>query len=505
MRPITRRRFVAGGAGAAVAGAALAAGCGGGSEPSPPAPNVAEHHWRQLERGLHGRLLRGGPTYGFLRDGIQSNMIRVRTPQGIAVCAAPSDVSLAIRWAREHRVPFAVRGGGHSFGGYSGTDGLQIAVTGLRDLEIDSTAGTVRAGAGWAAGELVAELLRHGLMIPTGTCPPVGISGLTLVGGYGPYARMYGMTADRLTQTTAVDANGHTITADAHENPGLFWATRGGGGGTFAANTSFTFRCVEAPVKLAVAIVSWEPEKPDELFAELQNILASAPRSLSGSLGAWPAPPRGAEKALRARIDLRLMSHGSLTDLEERIAPALKLRKPYLRIIETVPFTTARRLFFAQSAPLVNEIASTQYVRSKLPREGIAKMLERIAHFPGSSSPNRATAQLVLLGGAVNDPAPDATAYVHRNAEMIWVLFAGWALDETNAQIGERVRDWKQDFASTMERYTLPQSYQGLIDPSLEDWAERYFASNLPRLISEKRRYDPDDVFRNPQSVPTSA
>jgi hypothetical protein len=88
---------------------------------------------------------------------------------------------------------------------------------------------------------------------------------------------------------------------------------------------------------------------------------------------------------------------------------------------------------------------------------------------------------------------------------MIWTLFAGWALDETNEQIGQRVRAWKQDFASAMQPYTLPQSYQGLIDPTLRDWAKRYFGSNLPRLIKEKRRYDADDVFRNPQSVPTSA
>lgn len=493
-----------GGAAAAGAGIALAAGCGGESKPSPP-PDVSEQRWRQLERGLRGRLLRGGPAYGFLRQGIQSNMIRVRTPQAIALCAAPSDVALAIRWARDRDMPFTIRGGGHSFGGYSGTDGLQIATAGLRELEIDRDAGTVRAGAGWGAGDLVTELLDHGLFLPTGTCPPVGIGGLTLVGGYGPYARTYGMTADRLIETTAVDADGHTIPADAKENSDLFWAMRGGGGGTFAANTSFTFRCAEAPGSVAVAIVSWEPEKPDELFAELQGVLAKAPRTLSGTVGAWPAPPRGADKGLRARIDLRLMSHESVRDLEELVAPSLRLRTPYLRVIESVPFANARRLFFAQSAPLVNEIAATQYVKRGLPPQGIATTLKQIEHFPGSSSPNRATAQLVLLGGAVNELASDATAYVHRNAEMIWILFAGWALNETNAQIGARVRSWKQDFASAMERYTLPQSYQGLIDPTLSDWQSRYFGSNLARLIDVKRRYDPNDVFHNPQSVPTSA
>jgi hypothetical protein len=504
MERVTRRGFVAGGAGA-VGAAALAAGCGGSSEPTRALPRVSERRWRQLERGLRGKLIRGGPAYGFLGEGIQSNLINISTPQAIVLCAAPSDVAFAIRWSREQQMPFAIRGGGHSFGGYSGTKGLQISVDGLRTLSIDHATGRVEVGTGWSAGPLVSELLRHGLILPTGTCPPVGIGGLTLVGGYGPYARMYGMTTDRLTGTTAADADGRMITADANTNPDLFWAMRGGGGGTFAANTSFTFQAAEAPTEVAVAIVSWESEGADELLAELQGVLVNGPRTLSGTVGAFPAAPRGASTGLLARINLQLMSHGSVRDLEERLVPALKLGTPFLRVIESVPFPTARRLFFAQGAPLVNEIASTQYVETKLPPEGITTMVDRIQHFPGSSSPDKATATLVLLGGAVNDLAPGATAYVHRNAQMIWTLFAGWALDETNDLIGQRVRAWKQDFASAMQPYTLPQSYQGLIDPTLRDWAKRYFGSNLPRLIKAKRRYDPGDVFRNPQSVPTSA
>ncbi len=87
----------------------------------------------------------------------------------------------------------------------------------------------------------------HEMAFALGNGASVGIAGLTLGGGSSATSRKLGLTADALVRTTLMTAEGEVLTCDAQENPDLYWACRGGGGGNFGINLSFTFQATAVP------------------------------------------------------------------------------------------------------------------------------------------------------------------------------------------------------------------------------------------------------------------
>ncbi len=133
---------------------------------------------------------------------------------------------------RSHHVPFAVRSGGHSYGGFSTTTGLLISLKEMHGGTLGPVTGTATLQSGALNRQLIGLLPRHGLMVPTGRCPSVGIGGYMLGGGFGFNSRQLGLAVDKLVRTQMVTAEGKVVTADADTNSD-FWALRGG-----AAETS---------------------------------------------------------------------------------------------------------------------------------------------------------------------------------------------------------------------------------------------------------------------------
>ena len=115
-----------------------------------------------------------------------------------------------------------------------------IDLRGLQDISVDTSAGTVTVGAGVSLYDVYQELANEGYAFPAGSCPTVGIAGHVMGGGYGLLARSHGLTCDVLRQVTMIDYEGSTLQATANSEPDLFWACRGGGGGSFGIATQFT-------------------------------------------------------------------------------------------------------------------------------------------------------------------------------------------------------------------------------------------------------------------------
>lgn len=159
-------------------------------------------------------------------------------PKAVAQCRNAEEIATAIAWARRTETPFALRGGGHNYADASSSRGLIISARRMKCASLKGT--TLRAQAGVQNADL-ARLLPQGgnstLLLPGGTCPNVGVVGLTLGGGIGPNAPWAGLTADRLREVTMVTATGDVVTANARENADLFWALRGAAGGNFGAVT----------------------------------------------------------------------------------------------------------------------------------------------------------------------------------------------------------------------------------------------------------------------------
>ncbi|HVH54941.1 MAG TPA: FAD-dependent oxidoreductase, partial [Vicinamibacterales bacterium] len=154
-----------------------------------------------------------------------------RRPAVIVQCAGAADVLDSLRFAGDHDLLVAVRGGGHNVAGFGTCDGgLVIDLSSLRGIRVDPARRTVRAQAGVTWGDLDRETQAFGLAVPGGVVSTTGIAGLTLGGGQGWLRRTYGMTCDSLLSADVITSGGEFVTASDTERADLFWALRGGGG-----------------------------------------------------------------------------------------------------------------------------------------------------------------------------------------------------------------------------------------------------------------------------------
>ena len=175
----------------------------------------------------------------------------------VAVCADEHDVATCVDWARRYHVRPVARGGGHSYAGFSTTRGLLIDMSLLNRVRVNQARGTMTLGGGTLNGHLFKALKGGHLFLPVGTCLGVGAGGLTLGGGMGYNTRWAGLTCDHLQSSRIVTADGDLRDIDARQHGDLYWACRGGAGGSFGINTSFTFDLLEVPRKTVSYYLAW--------------------------------------------------------------------------------------------------------------------------------------------------------------------------------------------------------------------------------------------------------
>ncbi len=265
--------------------------------PSPPRrrPDFA-NRLAAFARTLRGRVVAGAdPDYGMLAEVADTRYSGVR-PLAIVVAADETDVAKTIGFVRDEGLPFAARNGGHSFAGYSITPGIVIDLRSLTAVKPDPARATAIVGAGMTNLPLYEALWPHRMVVPAGTCPTVGISGLSLGGGFGRLSPLHGLTSDNLLGVRMVMADGRIMSADEHENADLLWACRGGGGGNFGVVTELSFRLQpadmpfteieytfgrEAVLDVLRAWQGWITQLPREGHSELQ-VITGAPTAEGG-------------------------------------------------------------------------------------------------------------------------------------------------------------------------------------------------------------------------------
>jgi FAD/FMN-containing dehydrogenase len=462
----------------AVLGVSAAVLAGGGIRParairrqSPPAR-------------LTGRVIRPGePEYEEARWSFNRRVSRF--PAAIVICQDEGDVRNAVRWARQEQVPLRARSGGHSYEAYSTLDGgLVIDLRGLDRVTIDSARREVVVGAGVRLGELSRRLAAHGLALPAGTCPGVGIAGLTLGGGIGFLSRQYGLTCDNLLAVELVAADGAPLRASAEEHPDLFWALRGGGGGNFGIATAFTFR-VYPIAEVAIFEATWPWDDVDEVLDTWQRWAPFVDERLTAGF-VVPDPSAGVVVASGPFT-------GPAAELETLLRPLLGAGTPNPPEVRTLPFLAAVERF--GGAPVTHSTFKNTgaFVATPLPAAAIATFVEQMRASPTTAN----VVGFFPAGGAVAAVDPAATAFVHRDALFDVQYQAYWhdPADEA-ADVA-----WVNALRAAMAPFTSGD-YVNYIDADLPDWATAYYGANLPRLIDVKARYDPDNVFDGPQSIP---
>jgi FAD/FMN-containing dehydrogenase len=193
------------------------------------------------------------------------------SPSVYAVAAQnTTDVVHAVNFARENHLRLVVKGGGHSYQGTSSApDSLLIwtramhAITlhdafvpqGCVGKQAPQPAVTIESGAVWM-DVYNAVTTVAGRYVQGGGCATVGVAGLIQSGGFGSFSKNYGMAAAALLEAEIVTADGSVHIANSCSDPDLFWAIKGGGGGSFGVVTKITLRTRELPAFFGRVVVT---------------------------------------------------------------------------------------------------------------------------------------------------------------------------------------------------------------------------------------------------------
>ena len=213
-----------------------------------------------------------------------------RRPAVVVQPVNAGDVMTAVRFAADHAMTVAVRGGGHSVPGFgTNDDGVVIDLSAMRGVRVDPQASTARVSGGATWGDLNSAAYAFGLATTGGIISTTGVGGLTLGGGIGYLARGLGLSLDNLLSADVVTGDGTFHVASEENDADLFWAIRGGGG-NFGVVTSFEFRL--SPVKdIYGGPMFFELDKAGDLLRLYREFIADAPEQFGGFPGFQIAPP----------------------------------------------------------------------------------------------------------------------------------------------------------------------------------------------------------------------
>ncbi|MFI6094907.1 FAD-binding oxidoreductase [Lentzea sp. NPDC051213] len=449
---------------------------------------------------LKGLVLPGDPGYAAARLSFARSLDEV-LPEAIVRCADPADVAEAITFAQSRGMPFALRGGGHSFADHSSTRGLLIDLGGLTSIAVG--AGTVTVGPGVLVGGLARHLASYDRVVPCGWCPTVGVTGAVLGGGYGPLSRFYGLGADHLLAAEVVLADGRTVRADADHEPDLFWALRGAGGGNFGAVTSIVLRtrpapalvsfCVRWPYRQATAVIEawqrWAPDAADEINAE---VALTVPDSLDEEPSVTVfGVVVGDGAGLAGFVDRVAGAEISLTPLTGRAAARH----------HTYAGEPAAEVPLGSPPPGERpgqRVTKSEFFDHPLPRDTIAGLVAGLVHERVEGQHREL--EFVPWRGAIGRVPRHATAFVHRDARF---MIRHAVLTGRRATDGQRLaaRRWATSSWALVHPHGTGHVYPNYPDPDLTEWEHAYYGSNVERLREVKRAYDPTGAFRFRQSI----
>ncbi|KAF8804701.1 FAD-binding domain-containing protein [Phlegmacium glaucopus] len=418
--------------------------------------------------------------------------------QIVAFVKTPDDVALAIAYAKENKLPIAIRGGGHSTAGASSTEGLVIDLSRhLNTVQIhpEDKLAYVGGGAIWEYVDRAA--IQHDLATVGGTVNHTGVGGLTLGGGVGLLTGEHGLVIDNLVKVTIVTSDGSILTASETENSDLFWGIRGGGC-NFGVVTQFVLKLHPQRRTVFAGPAVYSPDTLEQLF-EVANTWWSnvgEKEALSIALTIIPTTPTVPQ------IAVQFFYNGSEAEGRANFKPFFDL-KPIVDLAKEIPYEA---LNGSQNAMLGHGqgrlIKSLSHIKPHLP--STKKVIDRL---------------LSLAGGEIHpviileytpfkkiQSIPNGTCAFRRPTFAHGIALMTWRnITAENLTLARTIARELADIVATGQQEQLGHVEQGYgnYDQDVEEEdgvivknkAEALFLDNYPRLQELKKKYDPENIF----------
>jgi FAD/FMN-containing dehydrogenase len=407
--------------------------------------------------------------------------------------AGTDEVIEAVRFARAHRLPLSVRGGGHNVAGTALCDGgLAIDLSNMRGVRVDAEARVARAEGGAKLGDVDRATQAHGLATPLGVVSRTGVAGLTLHGGLGFLTRKHGLSCDNLIAAEVVTADGRLVRADASQNTDLLWALRGGGG-NFGVVTALEFRLHPIGPDVFLFLVMYPAAEALTVLAAFREFMATAPDEVMGLGILWNTPEADPlpEHARNVPAVILVGAHcGAVADGERAVKPLRRLATPLADLSGPMPFLDVQQLFDPDYPDGRRYYWKSIYL-SGLGDDVIGALARHARARPSSLN----SIDVWALGGALRREPAGGSAFSKRDAPFLLGIEANWddpAADDANV-------GWAREVYADMGRFSaggLYLNFPGFMEEG-PDLLRATYGPSWDRLRAVKAAYDPENLFRS--------
>jgi FAD/FMN-containing dehydrogenase len=441
--------------------------------------------------GFRGTLIEPGDP-GYEPGRRVFNHLIDKRPAFIARCLGPADVVAALRHARDHGLPVAVRAGGHSVAGHGTCDGgALIDLSLMRGVQVDPADATAWVQGGATLADVDHETQLYGLALPSGQVSKTGVAGLTLNGGLGMLQRKYGLTCDNLIEARMVTADGELVVASEEADPDLLWALRGGGG-NFGVVTSFRYRLHPVGPLMVAGLVAYPLDRAADVLAFLRDLIADAPEELSADaifLTAPPLPFIAEEWQGKPLVGIFVRWCGDVDRGFAAVRPIQEFGPPVVDFVAPMPLVVVQSLL----DPLNPDGNLHYWTGEFVPRLGPAE-IDTVVGIGGSLPHHASVVQVIPFNAAPTRVDADATAFAHREESWLIHVLGQWD-DPADTP---RCLAWAREGRAALGAVGSGDAYLNLLTDDEDGDRIRAFwnEARLGRLGRVKYRYDPDNVFR---------
>ncbi len=452
---------------------------------------------QQLRVTLRGPLVGPGEASYDTARTLYNAMIDKR-PALIAQCRDVADVMSAVRFAREHDLVVAIRGGGHNGAGLGSVDGgLVIDLSPMKGIRVDPRAQTVRVQGGCTWGEVDHATHAFGMATPSGILGTTGVGGLTLGGGTGNITRTHGLTIDNLLEVDLVLADGSFVTTNAQEHPDLFWAVRGGGG-NFGVATSFLFKL--HPISTVYGgPMFFELADAGAVMRWWHEYILEAPEAINGYFGFHSVPPADMfprEHHLKKMGVIVWCCTGDLGQAEVALKPIRSFRKPAIDFCGPLPFPALQSLFDGLYPPGLQWYWNADFF-IELSATATDLHLEHFAQSPSIHS----AVHIYPINGAAHRVGRTDTAWNYRDANFAQVI-VGVDPDPANK---DAITRWSSKYWQALHPHSAGGAYVNMMMEEGQERVQAAYRENYTRLAQIKARYDPTNFFHINQNIRPSS